>query len=111
MLLSGGNQQKVVLSKWLAGNSKIFMFDEPTQGVDVGTKHEIYQIMNQLTEEGNSVLLSSSDGEELLGMADRIFVFYEGKLSGVLTKKGEFSSEKLTALICGLEKGDGNCDL
>lgn len=110
-LLSGGNQQKVVLSKWLASNSKIFMFDEPTQGVDVGTKHEIYQIMNQLTEEGNSVLLSSSDGEELLGMADRILVFYEGNLSGMLTKKEGFSSEKLTAIICGLEKEDGNGDL
>lgn len=93
--LSGGNQQKVVLSKWLASDSRILIFDEPTQGIDAGAKYEIYQMMNQLTERGISILMISSDMEELLGMSDRILIFYEGRISGELKERGEFTQERV----------------
>ncbi|MBY0495096.1 MAG: sugar ABC transporter ATP-binding protein [Cyanobacteria bacterium] len=79
-VLSGGNQQKVVLAKWLAGAARIFIFDEPTRGVDVGAKVEIYQLINRLTEEGAAVLMISSDLPELLGMSDRILVMRGGRI-------------------------------
>ena len=79
-LLSGGNQQKVVLGKWLAGAARIFIFDEPTRGVDVGAKVEIYQLINRLTESGAGVLMISSELPELLGMSDRILVMRGGRI-------------------------------
>jgi ribose transport system ATP-binding protein len=79
-LLSGGNQQKVVLGKWLAGAARIFIFDEPTRGVDVGAKVEIYQLMNRLTESGAAILMISSELPELLGMSDRILVMRGGRI-------------------------------
>lgn len=85
--LSGGNQQKVVLAKWLISNSDILIFDEPTRGVDVGAKQEIYQIMNRLVESGKSIIMISSEMPELLGMADRLIVMCEHKMSGELTKE------------------------
>lgn len=85
--LSGGNQQKVVLAKWLISNSDILIFDEPTRGVDVGAKQEIYQIMNRLVENGKSIIMISSEMPELLGMADRLIVMCEHKVSGELTKE------------------------
>jgi ribose transport system ATP-binding protein len=85
--LSGGNQQKVVLAKWLVSNSDILIFDEPTRGVDVGAKQEIYQIMNRLVESGKSILMISSEMPELLGMSDRLIVMCEHRLSGELTKE------------------------
>lgn len=95
--LSGGNQQKVALAKTLAANSKIIIFDEPTRGIDVGAKQEIYHLMNQLTGEGKGIIMISSDMEELLGMSDRIVVLCEGQLSGVVEKKA-FSQEQILEL-------------
>jgi ribose transport system ATP-binding protein len=79
-LLSGGNQQKVVLGKWLAGDARVFIFDEPTRGVDVATKVEIYNLMNQLTESGAGIIMVSSELPELLGMSDRILVMRAGRI-------------------------------
>lgn len=88
--LSGGNQQKVVLAKAMAAETKILIFDEPTRGVDVGAKQEIYLLMNELVEEGHSILMVSSDMPEVLGMSDRIVVLSEGHQAGIL-EKSDFS--------------------
>jgi ribose transport system ATP-binding protein len=80
--LSGGNQQKVVLAKSLAAESDILIFDEPTRGIDVGAKQEIYHLMTELADSGKAILMISSDMEELLGMSDRIIVLCEGELAG-----------------------------
>jgi ABC-type sugar transport system ATPase subunit len=85
--LSGGNQQKVVVAKVLAGNSDIIIFDEPTRGIDVGARQEIYSLMANLTKEGKSIIMISSDMEELMGMSDRIIVLCEGKISGEIARK------------------------
>lgn len=98
--LSGGNQQKVVLAKALAAESQIIIFDEPTRGVDVGAKQEIYQLMNQLVEEGHSILMVSSDMPELLGMSDRIVVICEGRQAGVVPKE-KFSQAYILDLASG----------
>jgi ribose transport system ATP-binding protein len=98
--LSGGNQQKVALAKWLAGSSNIFIFDEPTRGIDVGAKQEIYRIINNLCEQGMSIIMISSEMEELLGMSDRILVLYEGSQMGII-EKGEFSQELVLRLASG----------
>jgi ABC-type sugar transport system ATPase subunit len=95
--LSGGNQQKVVVGKALATQSDIIIFDEPTRGIDVGAKYEIYELMNGLCEEGKCVIMVTSDMEELLGMSDRIVVFGEKCLAGELTKE-EFSQERILDL-------------
>jgi ribose transport system ATP-binding protein len=79
-LLSGGNQQKVVLGKWLAGDARVFIFDEPTRGVDVAAKVEIYNLMNRLTESGAGIIMISSELPELLGMSDRILVMRGGRI-------------------------------
>jgi ribose transport system ATP-binding protein len=98
--LSGGNQQKVVVAKTLAANLDIIIFDEPTRGIDVGTKQEIYNLMNEMTESGKSIIMISSDMEELLGMSDRIIVLYEGSISGEL-EKAKFSQENVMKLASG----------
>lgn len=95
--LSGGNQQKVVLSKWLARECKVLIVDEPTRGIDVGTKHEIYEILNKLAEEGMGIIMISSEMPELLGMADRIVVLSEGHLTGILDRS-EFDQAKILEL-------------
>ena len=77
--LSGGNQQKLILAKWLNTDSDVFIFDEPTKGIDVGTKAEIYHIMNDLVRKGKVVIMVSSELPELLGMSDRIYVMCEGR--------------------------------
>lgn len=82
--LSGGNQQKVVIAKWLLKNSEIFIFDEPTRGIDVGAKNEIYKLMEKLIQEGKSIIMISSEMPELLRMSDRILVLCEGRLTGEL---------------------------
>src|SRR5215471_10987753 len=84
--LSGGNQQKIVLVKWLSLGPKVILFDEPTRGIDVGAKAEIYQLMRKLAEEGVAVLMISSDMEEILGNSDRVAVMHEGRISGVLDR-------------------------
>ena len=95
--LSGGNQQKVILGKWLAANSQLIILDEPTRGIDVGAKFEIYKIINSLVEKGKTVILISSEMEELIGMSDRIVVFSEGVITGEL-QKNEFSQNAIMAL-------------
>ncbi len=94
MTLSGGNQQKVVVGKALATKSDIVIFDEPTRGIDVGAKYEIYELINELCEEGKCIIMITSDMEELLGMSDRIVVFGERCLVGELSKE-EFSQERI----------------
>jgi len=98
--LSGGNQQKVVLAKTLAAESGILVFDEPTRGIDVGAKQEIYHLMCELADHGNAILMISSDMEELLGMSDRIIVLCEGKLAGEV-KKEQFSQDYILDLASG----------
>ncbi len=95
--LSGGNQQKVVLAKWLLANSKLFIFDEPTRGIDVGAKREIYLLMNELLRRGAAILMISSELPEVLGMADRILVMSTGQLVGELTRS-EATQEKIMDL-------------
>lgn len=83
--LSGGNQQKAVIGKWLLAESEILIMDEPTRGVDVGAKVEIYELMNELTERGAGILMISSELPEVLGMSDRILVMSEGRITGELS--------------------------
>ena len=85
-LLSGGNQQKVVFGKWLARGPKVLILDEPTRGVDVGAKAEIYALIDELAGRGVAVWMITSDMEELLGMSDRVVVMHEGRLAGELTR-------------------------
>jgi ribose transport system ATP-binding protein len=92
--LSGGNQQKVVLAKWLLSNSDLIIFDEPTRGIDVGAKYEIYKLMGSLIDEGKTIIMISSEMEELIGMADRILVLAEGRLCGEL-QKNEFDQKRI----------------
>ena len=94
--LSGGNQQKVILGKWLAADSTLIIFDEPTRGIDVGAKFEIYKLINDLVESGRSVLMISSEMEELIGMSDRIIVLAEGQMTGELEKE-EFNAYTIMA--------------
>jgi len=96
--LSGGNQQKVVLSKWIYAEPDILILDEPTRGIDVGAKYEIYTIINQLAEEGKGILLISSEMPELLGMCDRIYVMNEGRIKGEL-EAAEATQESIMKYI------------
>lgn len=98
--LSGGNQQKVVLAKSLAGKSDIIIFDEPTRGIDVGAKQEIYVLMNELAREGMAIIMISSEMPELLGMSDRIVVMHEGGVTGELSKE-EATQAKILDLASG----------
>lgn len=100
MFLSGGNQQKVVLAKWLFSDSRIVIFDEPTRGIDVGAKREIYEIINGLASEGKVIIVVSSEMEEIMGISDRIIVMHEGEISGELTKE-DFSQSKITEYAVG----------
>lgn len=99
-LLSGGNQQKVVLGKWLARPPRLLLLDEPTRGIDVGAKSEIYALMDQLAQQGVAVLMISSDLEEILGMSDRVLVMHEGRLAGEL-HAGRLSEEAIMHLATG----------
>lgn len=94
--LSGGNQQKVVLAKWLLGNPDIIIMDEPTRGIDIGAKAEIYKLMVELAEKGKSIIMISSEMPELMGMSDRVIVLHEGKLTGEF-QKSDFTQEKILA--------------
>ena len=96
--LSGGNQQKVVLAKWLASHSEVILFDEPTRGIDVGAKFEIYQLINELAAQGKSIIFVSSDLPEVLGMADRILVMHEGHLTGEITDVSHATQEQVMQL-------------
>ncbi len=99
--LSGGNQQKVVLAKWLAANSELIILDEPTRGIDVGAKFEIYKLINELVKNGKTILLISSEMEELIGMSDRIIVLAEGRMTGELQKE-EFNQDTILRMASNL---------
>lgn len=94
--LSGGNQQKVVIAKWLINDARILIFDEPTRGIDVGAKSEIYSLMNELVALGKSIIMISSELPEVLRMSDRIVVMCEGRITGFLDIK-DASQEKIMA--------------
>jgi ribose transport system ATP-binding protein len=98
--LSGGNQQKVVLAKWLAMQPRVMIFDEPTRGIDIGAKSEIYRLMRGLADNGVAVLMISSDMEEVIGVSDRVAVMHEGRISGVLGRD-RFSEENILRLAVG----------
>lgn len=100
--LSGGNQQKVILGKWMAANSEFIIFDEPTRGIDIGAKYEIYKLMNEMVESGKTIFLISSEMEELMGMSDRIIVLSEGRITGELGKS-EFKQETIMAFASKVE--------
>jgi len=96
--LSGGNQQKVVLAKWLARQCEVLIFDEPTRGVDVGAKFEIYQLINELAAQGKAIVLISSELPEVLGMADRILVMHEGRVTGEIADARRATQEEIMEL-------------
>ena len=98
--LSGGNQQKVVLGKWLFTQSRILIFDEPTRGIDVGAKVEIYKLMNELARKGVSILMISSELPEVIGMCDRVLVMHEGRLAGELARE-DLTQERIMRLATG----------
>ena len=100
MYLSGGNQQKVVLGKWFARKCDIYLFDEPTRGIDVGAKAEIYQLMNHLISEGAAIIMVSSELPEILAMSDRILVMREGKITGEVNRE-EANQELILQLALG----------
>jgi ABC-type sugar transport system ATPase subunit len=103
--LSGGNQQKVVLAKWLASRSRILIFDEPTRGIDVGAKVEVYNLMNSLVEKGAAILMVTSEMPELLGMSDRILVMRKGRIAGEMGRD-DATEEKVLAAAMGAEAND-----
>ncbi|MFZ2609864.1 MAG: ATP-binding cassette domain-containing protein, partial [Raoultella planticola] len=93
--LSGGNQQKVLISKWLCCNPDVIIFDEPTRGIDVGAKAEIYKVMRQLADDGKVILMVSSELPEIIAVCDRIAVFCEGRLTKILTNRDDMSEEEI----------------
>jgi ABC-type sugar transport system ATPase subunit len=98
--LSGGNQQKVVFGKWLLTNPKVLVLDEPTRGIDVGAKYEIYTIMHRLVEMGITIIMISSELPEILGMSDRVIVVHEGTIAGELLRK-DATQENIMTLATG----------
>ena len=103
--LSGGNQQKVVLGKWLSTEPKVLLLDEPTRGIDVGTKYEIYKLMLQMCEKGVSIMLFDSDLEELLGMSDRIMVVYQGRIVKELDRSEATAQSVMKYAVGGSSNG------
>ena len=101
--LSGGNQQKVVLAKWLCNDVDILIMDEPTRGIDVGAKFEIYELLNQLSDQGVAIIMISSELPEILGMSDRILVIHEGQINGELDPK-KTTQEEILYLAAGYNK-------
>jgi D-xylose transport system ATP-binding protein len=99
--LSGGNQQKVVIAKWLMSDPKILIMDDPTRGVDVGAKYEIYKLMNELAAQGISIIMISSDLQEVLGMSDRVMVMSHGRSNGTLDI-AEATQERIMTLATGI---------
>lgn len=101
MDFSGGNQQKIVIEKWVMADAKVYVFDEPTKGVDVGAKTEIYSVMNSLVKEGAAIIMVSSEMQEIIGMSDSVMVMYEGKKTGYIAHKEDMTHEKLMILGTG----------
>jgi ribose transport system ATP-binding protein len=102
--LSGGNQQKVIIAKWLMNSPKIILLNDPTRGIDVGTKQELYQLMRRLADQGASLLFYSTDYDELIGLCDRVAVMYDGRFLRVL-EDGEIDEKILLASALNLEPG------
>jgi ribose transport system ATP-binding protein len=102
-LLSGGNQQKVVIAKWMATNPKIVLMDEPTVGVDIGTKVEIMKLVRAIAAEGKSVILISSELPELLGVCDRILVIRKGEIAEELNRKDVRDEDHLQMIVQGIK--------
>jgi inositol transport system ATP-binding protein len=98
--LSGGNQQKVLLAKWMIRNPDILILDEPTRGIDVGAKFEIYRLMTNLAKDGKGVIMVSSELPELIGMCDRIYVMAKGRITGEILRK-DFSQETIMKYATG----------
>ena len=103
--LSGGNQQKVVLAKWLQRDAQVLLFDEPTRGIDVGAKYEIYQLLNQLAAQGKGILMISSELPEVLGMSDRILVMHEGRIKGEITDVQNATQQDILSLAVAADDG------
>jgi ABC-type sugar transport system ATPase subunit len=99
--LSGGNQQKLLLARWLQANSQVVIFDEPTRGIDVGAKHEIYQLINGLTAQGKAVVMISSELPEILGMSDRVLVMHEGRISGEIADPAGTTQQQILQMAVG----------
>ena len=104
--LSGGNQQKVVLAKWLCNDVKVLIVDEPTRGIDVGAKYEVYELFNQLSDQGVAIIMISSELPEILGMSDRILVIHQGEINGELDAKTS-TQEQILYLAAGYNKLEG----
>jgi ribose transport system ATP-binding protein len=102
--LSGGNQQKVVIAKWLFRNAEILMLDEPTRGIDVGAKAEIHDLLRRLAEAGKAILVVSSEIPELVALCDRILVLLRGRLAGEVQREA-FTEARILALACGERPG------
>ncbi len=102
--LSGGNQQKVVLSKWLFADPEVLILDEPTRGIDVGAKYEIYTIIARLASEGKAIIVISSEMPELLGISDRIYVMNEGRIVGEMAAKDASQEKIMRAIVRGEQK-------
>jgi ribose transport system ATP-binding protein len=100
--LSGGNQQKVVLGKWLCLNPKLLLLDEPTRGIDVGAKEEIYKLMDELAARGVAILFASSEMEEIIGLSDRVLVMHEGRITGDVGRS-DMTEEAVMRLATGDE--------
>lgn len=98
--LSGGNQQKVIIAKWMAIHPKIMILDEPTRGIDIGAKAEIYKLMDQLAQNGCSIIMVSSEMNEVIGMCDRVIVMSEGRVTAEFTHK-EITQEKIMTAASG----------
>ncbi len=106
--LSGGNQQKVVVAKWMLTQPDVLIMDEPTRGIDVGAKYEIYCVINELAKAGKAVIVISSEMPEIIGTCDRLYVINEGEIAGELSKE-EFSQERIMqCIVAHNRKGDGN---
>jgi ABC-type sugar transport system ATPase subunit len=95
MNLSGGNQQKVVISKWLATEPEILIVDEPTRGIDVGSKKEIHALLSNLAQQGIGIIMVSSELPEIIGMSDRVVVMHEGRISGIIDKQEDMTQENI----------------
>jgi ribose transport system ATP-binding protein len=103
--LSGGNQQKVVLGKWLAMSPRVLILDEPTRGIDVGAKAEIYRHMAALADQGITILMVSSEMEEIIGMSDRVVVMHERRIKGILPRES-LTQERIATLMTGRTEGN-----
>jgi ABC-type sugar transport system ATPase subunit len=105
--LSGGNQQKLVVARWIAMYPNLLLLDDPTKGVDVHSRREIHKILRECAEDGMTVILSSSENDELIDIADRIYLFYEGRVSGMLSGATK-TPERLVAAMMGMTRENNN---